>query len=227
VAYRLKLLRPHTCRSRPGVLPTPGRLLVAAALVILAGCTEAPATVSRASSTAGYSTRDGSRQTPFIEATPPPAGPPAVELIGGVESGPMSGTLYTADWPTRATRLQKGPRLPVPWPATRHIGSPRSVILRFDARTPPDRVLVKAFSRVDPTSGEPTSDPAASYRCNRISDPRCSFERARSGVRLLGLPSGLLTPGYLVVFCTWFVPPGQPPQRGGADAAASWLFRVD
>jgi hypothetical protein len=225
VASRVKLPPWRECRGRPGVVLAPGRLLIAA-LVIVAGCSQASAGNGQGSNTAEYSTQDAPRQAPYIDATPAPAGPPTVELLGEVDGKPVPGVLYTADWPIRAAQVRKRPRRPVPWPAAAHVGSPGSVILRFHARTPPDRVLMKTFSQLDPATGEPASDPAASYQCSRSSDPRCSFEHARSAVRLLGLPPGVLARGFLVVFCTWSVPPEQQAEHGGAEAAASWLFRI-
>jgi hypothetical protein len=100
-------------------------------------------------------------------------------------------------------------------------------MLLLHQSAPPDRVLARAFSAVDPASREPASDPVATYQCSRFAEPKCAFELARSDVRLVGLPTAVLAPGYLVVFCTWSVPPERQVDAGGAEVAASWLFRID
>jgi hypothetical protein len=65
------------------------------------------------------------------------------------------------------------------------------------------------------------------YQCSRDLDPKCAFEPTRSGVRLVGLPPDLVASAYLAVFCSWSIPPDEQVPDGGAEAAASWLFRVE
>lgn len=130
----------------------------------------------------------------------------------------------------RDVRFQRDPAVPVPWPAPLGVVRPRSVELLFHAPTPPDRLLVRAFAKVDEERREPESDPVAVYECSRFSDPGCAISPVSGGsTRVSGVPTDLLRPGYIVVFGTWAVPP--PLQAdlpdSPADLTASWLFRVD
>jgi hypothetical protein len=93
---------------------------------------------------------------------------------------------------------------------------------------PPELVLIKVYREVDPQSGEPTSDPSATYRCNRFSEPQCPFSTVADTIAVGGWPSEIVTAPYITVFCIWFVPPDQQEQgqSPNPDASASWLFRT-
>jgi hypothetical protein len=151
-----------------------------------------------------------------------------VELVfDGTTPVAITGTLYTSNWVTVRGDWTKSPGVPVEWPAPRAVHASAGPTLVLGTSAPPELILIKAYRDVDPQSGEPTSDPSATYRCNRFSEPRCAFLTSADKIRVC-LPSDILTAPYITVFCTWFVPPDQQGQGQSPNpyAAASWLFRT-
>jgi hypothetical protein len=167
---------------------------------------------------------------PFIRATPVSWGPPTVELVfDGSTPVTMTGTLYTSNWVTSRGNWTKSPGVPVDWPAARAVHAPAEATLVLGTPTPPELVIMKAYRDVDPRTGEPTSDPSATYQCNRFSEPRCAFSIVADKTTVGGLPSEIVTAPYITVFCTWFVPPDQqgPGKSPNSYASAGWLFRTN
>ena len=116
-----------------------------------------------------------SGQVPFIRATPVSWSPPPVELVfGGTTPVTMTGTLYTSNWVTARGNWTKAPGTPVEWPAPEAVHASAGATLVLGTSAPPELVLMKVYRDVDPQTGEPTSDPRATYQCNRFSEPRCS-----------------------------------------------------
>jgi hypothetical protein len=166
---------------------------------------------------------------PFIRATPVSWSPPPVQLVfDGTTPVTMTGTLYTSNWVTARGNWIKSPGTPVEWPAPRAVLASARATLVLGTSTPPELVLIKAYHDVHPESGEPTSDPNATYQCNRFSEPRCAFSTSADTTTVSGLPSEILTAPYIAVFGTWFVPPDQqgPGQSPHSYASASWLFQT-
>jgi hypothetical protein len=165
---------------------------------------------------------------PFVRATPVPWSPPTVELVfDGTTPVTITGTLYTSNWVTARGNWTKSPGVPVDWPVPKAVHASAGATLVLGTSAPPELVLIKVYRGVDPQSGEPTSDPSATYRCNRFSSPRCAFSTPSDKITVGNLPSDVTAP-YIAVFCTWFVPPDQQGQRQSPNsyAAASWLFRT-
>src|SRR6266550_8652586 len=103
---------------------------------------------------------------PFIRATPVSWSPPTVELIfDGATPVTMTGMLYTSTWVTARGNWTKSPGVPVEWPAPQAVHASKGATLVLGTSAPPDLVLIKTYRHVDPQSGEPTSDPSATYRC--------------------------------------------------------------
>ncbi len=170
-----------------------------------------------------------SRGIPFIRATPVSWSPPPVKLVfHGTTPVTMTGTLYTSNWVTARGNWTKSPGVPVEWPAPQGVQASAGATLVLGTSTPPELVLIKVYRDVDPQSGEPTSDPNATYQCNRFSEPRCAFVTSADTTTVSGLPSEIATAPYIAVFGTWFVPPDQqgPGQSPHSYASASWLFRT-
>src|SRR5436190_20932911 len=76
---------------------------------------------------------------------------------------------------------------------------------------------------IDRKSGEPTSDPAATYQCNRFSEPRCAFSTRADMPIVDGLPSATATAPLHRRVLHWFVPPnqqslGQSPNSGASGS---------
>jgi hypothetical protein len=165
---------------------------------------------------------------PFIRATPVSWAPPTVELVfDGTTPVTMTGTLYTSNWVTARGNWTKSPGVPVEWPAPQGVHRPAGATLVLGTAAPPELVLIKAYRNVDPQSGEPTSDPSATFQCNRFSEPRCVFSTSAGKTTVGSLPPEIVTAPYITVFCTWFVPPDQQGQGQSPNsyASASWLFR--
>jgi hypothetical protein len=165
---------------------------------------------------------------PFIRATPVSWAPPTVELVfDGTAPVTMTGTLYTSNWVTARGNWTKSPGVPVEWPPPHGVHASEGARLVLVTSTPPELILIKAYRDVDPRSGEPTSDPSATFQCNRFSEPRCAFSTPADKTTV-GLPSEIVTARYITVFCTWFVPPDQQGQGQSPNsyASASWLFRT-
>ena len=170
-----------------------------------------------------------SRGIPFIRATPVSWSPPPVKLVfHGTTPVTMTGTLYTSNWVTARGNWTKSPGVPVEWSAPQAVQASAGATLVLGTSAPPDLVLIKTYRRVDPQRGEPTSDPSATYRCNRFSEPRCAFSTSADKITVGNLPLDIVTAPYITVFCTWFVPPDQQGrgQSPNSYAAASWLFRT-
>jgi hypothetical protein len=166
---------------------------------------------------------------PFIRAIPVSWTPPTAELIfDGTTPVTMAGVLYTSNWVTARGNWTKSPRVPVEWPAPQAVDALSGATLILGTSAPPKLVLIKAYRDVDPQSGEPTSDPSATYQCNRFAELRCPFSTPADKTAVGGLRTDVATAPYIAVFCTWFVPPDQQGQGQSANpsAAASWLFRT-
>lgn len=140
----------------------------------------------------------------------------------------IAGTLYTSNWVTARGNWTKSPETPVEWPVAQSVLASAGAALVLGTSTPPELVLIKAYHDVHQQSGEPTSDPDATYQCNRFSEPRCAFSTSADTTTISGLPLEIVTAPYIAVFGTWFVPPDQqePGQSPHSCASASWLFRT-
>ena len=174
-------------------------------------------------------TPNQSGSVPFIRATPVSWSPPTVELVfDGTTPLRLTGTLYTSNWVTGRGNWTKSPGVPVEWPAPQAVQASAATMLVLGTSAPPELVLMKVYHDVDPQTGEPTSDPRATYQCNRFSEPRCAFSTTADKTIIGGLPSEIVKAPYITVFCTWFVPPDQQGQGQSPNtyASASWLFRT-
>lgn len=152
-----------------------------------------------------------------------------MELVfDGAAPVATAGTLYASNWVTARGNWTKSPGVPVEWPAAQEVHPTARAALVLGSSTPPELVLIKVYRDVDPQSGEPTSDPSATYQCNRFSEPRCAFVTSADTTTVSDLPSEIVTAPYIAVFGTWFVPPDQqgPGQSPHSYASASWLFRT-
>jgi hypothetical protein len=151
-----------------------------------------------------------------------------VELVfDGTTPVTMTGTLYASNWVTARGNWTKSPGVPVDWPVPKSVHASAGAALVLGTSAPPELVLIQVYRGVDPQSGEPTSDPSATYRCNRFSEPQCAFLTSADKIRV-SLPSDIVTAPYITVFGTWFVPQDQQGQGQAPNpyAAASWLFRT-
>ena len=141
----------------------------------------------------------------------------------------MTGSLDTSNWVTAQGDCTKLPGVPVDWPPPQAVDASAEAKLVLGTTAPPKLVLVKAYRDMHRKSGEPTSDPAATYQCNQFSEPRCAFS-TRVGTTIIDdLPSATTAAPYIAVFCTWFVPPDQQSQgkSPNSNASASWLFPIN
>ena len=169
---------------------------------------------------------------PFIEATNPPVKPPTARMMIQVQGDreiALVGILYTSDWLTRQGVWQQEPTLPVPWPKSSTVSGPQGLTLKLDTEAPPAWVSAKAFTDIDHQTGEPSAEPDVSFECSRFTQPKCSYAETNDTIRVRGLNTRLLHPGYLAVFCSWSVPPDL--RHKGPDSpsqvSASWLFRSE
>lgn len=233
------MIRPRSSDRSPYLVTTGWRLAALAILgpMLAAACSGGPGPddgpVARA--THYGPSPAGERPTgdsPFVQTTAPPVDPPAAEFVIQTDDRAelvLRGRLYTSDWITWQGENKQQPALPVPWPTPSSVSTPQSLALLLHAASPPDRVVVHAFTDVDVGTGEPTSGPTVTFQCSRFQPPTCVYTDTDSGIRVEALNERVVDLGYVTVFCSWYVPrafradgPDSPSQ-----ASASWLFRID
>jgi hypothetical protein len=163
---------------------------------------------------------------PFVEAAPPPSRPPALELRAG--DAVAEALLYQADWITKLEAVRLEPSTPVTWPRALALPTDPAPTLVFGTSVPPDRIVLHAFGRVDPATGEPQGEPVFATELTKLGQRRYRFSVAGDRTLVGELPEPTFRAGYLAVFCTWYVPVDlRSPGDGSPEVTASWLLQVE
>jgi hypothetical protein len=204
------------------------RLALGMFLLAMTACVFEPrAVVPRQSTTADAAQVEESM---FIQATDPPAAPPALELAASA-GAVVPAVLYTVDWTTRHSSTVRAPSVPVPWPPVARLPRAHSFELRVATGVLPDVVLANAYAEVTSDSSEPLADPVASFSCHRFETPTCRFAQSEHGFVLslddLGLQA--LKDAYIAIFMAWYVPEearGTVSGETPSHVSASWLLRT-
>lgn len=184
-------------------------------------------------SRSGYSASDERQKersqvapaVPFVEATPPPLRPPALELRAG--NAVAEGLLYQADWITKMEAVRLEPSTPVSWPPALALPRDSTPTLVFRTAVPPDRIVLHAFERVDSATGEPEGDPSFAAELTKRGQRRYHFAVAGEQTLVDELPEPTFRSSYLAVFSTWYVPVDlRAPGDDSPEVTASWLLRT-
>ncbi len=152
--------------------------------------------------------------SPFVKETPPPPGPPTVQMVVEDESGEtfVDGVLFYSDWVIGDIRTIYDPmELDVvesmPWPDAADVSPPCHV--RILANTLPSDVGIIGFAAdfLDPVTGLPPDDLldpwTLRYECGRFGDRVCVHFNEDGLVEIYPIPAPLLDLPYLIVFAVW------------------------